>query len=386
MSFPNAVTSVQPTNNDEQLSPLWSKVRGMVLKTIVGSVVFAGLIAAVAALFGSFGELHVKALATIVLVVVLAFLAWFDAEVSTNKGNNFALAGLFTSIFLLLAGLYKIWLQDYLTTNEEPYVILVAVKFFQLFWVLVLLRLALLIGSWLVNVSRRYETSSIKATAIGTLVLISLTTLFLVLPLVISHITYGEFYWRAMWATVILTAVGAALIPLCVSLFGPKKPAVAPVNNFARPFDNNNGQTLVDNRGNIVVPYAYDKYGQPVDNHGKVIFATPVQTVNLPAYGSNAQQVSPVQQREPIAAPQPVNAPVAPQPEESRQPVADSATEAQNAPQSVPEVSELALPVQEPEAVPTPPEQPKRRLAWPTYEDGTPLPKNADGTPDYSGV
>jgi hypothetical protein len=37
-----------------------------------------------------------------------------------------------------------------------------------------------------------------------------------------------------------------------------------------------------------------------------------------------------------------------------------------------------------PSAVPVPPGS--RRLAWPRYEDGTPLPADADGRPDYSGV
>ena len=90
MSFPNTANNIQTNPNLEQISPLWKTVRGLVLKTVVASVVVAGLIAALAALFGSFGEVHIKALATIILLVILALIAWFDAEVSTHKGNNFA--------------------------------------------------------------------------------------------------------------------------------------------------------------------------------------------------------------------------------------------------------------------------------------------------------
>jgi hypothetical protein len=353
MSFPNTINSVPVGNvTNESLSPLWSKVRGLVLKTVVVSVVVAGLIAAAAALFGSFGEVHIKALATIILVVALALLAWFDAEVSTNKGNNFALAGLFTSLFLLVAGLYKIWLQDYLDPQNDVYAVVVVVKFFQLLWVLVILRLALLIGSWLVNTSRRYETAAIKATAIGTLVLISITAFLFILPLVISHVEYGEFYWRAMWASVILTAVGSALVPLCVGLFGPKTPKA---------------------NVNVQVNNGYNQYGQNFQPANPYSSGYPAQQpTGYPAYDHN--QYAP-------------EGPVQPQQGQGTQPGVYGGYASQNQAQPLVDPIPPVLYQQNiPQPPPIPVEPPKRKLSWPTYEDGTPLPSKDDGTPDYSGL
>lgn len=194
------------------------------------------------------------------------------------------------------------------------------------FWTWALLaliaRVALLHVHLLLNVYDRFRTPGMRLLSRVTFGLVAILVVLLSVP-VITDGGQGDLYWRITAAVAILDATGTILIPLVHVLFNPR--------------------------------------------------------ARTPQW----QLAGPPPQR-PAWAPDP-----APQP-----PAAASAPVVASPPARQGPASGRDLPPP-PAAVPGAVEDPSRfaygppalrKLAWPRYEDGTPLPVGPDGAPDFSGV
>ena len=160
-----------------------------------------------------------------------------------------------------------------------------------------------------------------------TFTLVPLLALGLILPAFFNHYEFTEFYWRTVAVVAILDVLGTVLIPLSYALFAPKDVK---------------SQNRYQNQQFSPAAEAPGYPTQEVINPGNSF--TPNYEPNQ--LGAGPSSGSPLVSSEPPMG-----------------------------------VFEAALP-----ASSFVPAQGHRRLAWPCYEDGTPLPMLPDGRPDFSGV
>lgn len=337
---------------------VWARVRPIVLRTIIGAVVAAGLVGVVAVLVGDFGTVAVQLLLTILVVVVFALLSWYDADVSSKRSSVFALASVATSLYLLVAGFCKVWIVP--TYVLDPYssgptVVTsgwtIGEQFWQWIGLVLIARAALLHVHLLLIIHRRYPTPVLQVVAKVTVGLIALLAVLVSIPVLFSHTHLGEGFWRVLWVVAILDLLGTVIVPLSNALFRPRVPYPggmmlggwapegampnAPMPNVPMPLPNN-----------------------PVPNAPAPASATAwgsVPPVTAPAPGTSAT----------------AHGPAAAAPEPSATTTSGPGTTAQEPPTRY-----------RYEPAPTG----RRALAWPRYVDGTPLPAAPDGTPDFREV
>lgn len=199
----------------------WAKVRPLVFRTIIGAVVAAGLVGIVAVLVGDFGRVAVQLLLTIVVVVVFALLSWYDADVSSRRSGTFAFVSIATSMYLLVAGLYKVWLAPTDSSGDDG-LWLVGERFWHWIWLVGVARVALLHVHLLLVIHRRYPTPALQVVAKATVGVIALLALLLSIPLLAPDVDYARGYWRLVWVVVILDLLGTVVVPLSNALFRPR--------------------------------------------------------------------------------------------------------------------------------------------------------------------
>jgi hypothetical protein len=340
---------------------VWSKVRPLVLKTIIGSVIASGAVALIAVVAGEFGTLHWQLFLTILLMTAFALLAWYDADVSSKRSHNFALVGVCVSLYLLLVGLIKIWAiplnpeaelpvyndysgygDDYTPDREE----LVFRAFGHVVLLFVFARAALLHSHLMLMIQRKYNTPILLSVAKITLVFIGASAALLSIPQIFADVEFSELYWRLVAAVIIINVLGTILIPLTYALFGPKDNQQVH-NGYIAPKNHNSTKDQL-------FP-SYDKPQQPVTNRPETLWSAP----GTPA-------VTPVGAVTEVPTPDVAPAPVAPVP----------AAPVHN---NHPQVDGYAY------AYAAAPDR-RKILAWPRYIDDSPLPALPNGLPDYSQV
>jgi hypothetical protein len=323
-------------NAPREHNDIWAKVRPAVLKTIVGSVVAAALVGVTAIVVGQFGTIHLQALFTVIFIVTFALLAWYDAEVSAKRSSTFALIGVGISVILLIIGMLKIWLPqssdldtDYAYYYDDTSYD-VAENFGHWIWLVVIARFALLHAHLLLNIHRKYNTPVLSVVANITLGLIALFGILLALPSIFDNTDFGEAYWRLFGAVLILDVLGTVLIPLAYALFSPKKSNWEDYERFDQmpqiPQMPVQQQQHFQSPARQQLHEQYDVPSQPVAHRST--FQPTTSPVEPPAQAFGPTGAVKFEQR------------------------------------------------------PTP----SRKLAWPRYEDGTPLPINPDGTPNFDNV
>ncbi|MCU1432938.1 MAG: hypothetical protein JWP95_2043, partial [Actinotalea sp.] len=206
------------------LQPLparWAWVRPFVLRALVACLIAAALVGAVSALAGQFGPVAWRTLSTIVMVVVVSLLIWYDAEVSARRSDGFGVASLAVSGFLVIVGLVEIWWPRELVVGGRVHGLGT--------WLVVVLiaRVALLHIHLLLNVYRRFPTPGMRSLARVTFGLVALLAVLLAFTLV-ADFAVPDGYWRVVAAVAILDGTGTILIPLVHTLFYKERmPAAA---------------------------------------------------------------------------------------------------------------------------------------------------------------
>jgi hypothetical protein len=331
-----------------------NRARLLILRSIVGSLIGAALVAVVSVLVGEFGELSWRLLGTVGLFVLFSLMSWYDAEVSAKRATWFGFASAGVSVYLFAAGMLKIWFP---AASSGP-----IVDFLAWAWLVLVARIALLHVHLLILQQTKFTTPVMSMVTKATFGLVVILAAMLSLPALLPHLDYAELYWRILFAVAILDVLGTVLIPLVYVLFHrPARPA-QPYHPVATP----------------VYP---TQQGFP-----QATFAEP------------APQASPV----PPTAPQTAQQPAAPHPAVPH-PAATGGFIAPNAAPAVPPVEPFAAPAAQPmqlewprytngQPVPALPDgqpdltAPAGALAWPRYVNGQPVPALPDGNPDLSAT
>jgi hypothetical protein len=307
----------------------WKKFKPLVFKTIIGSIIAAALVGVLAVITGDFSTLSMRLIFTVLIIISFALLAWYDADVSSKRSHWFALIGVGVSIYLLLTGFLKIWLADGSIQNFDSFE-----------------------GSY-----RQSDESAIWggfSEWIGLLVVARFALLHAHLLLNIHR----RYQTPILQIVARITMGFIAILAFLLSL-----PLLFPDVDYSEAYWRLVGAVVIlDLLGTILIP---------------------ISNALFRPRGHGDRRVQPVQQgyyQTPVAAP-------------VQQNYYQASVESFEPPTTAP-VQGFEAPVQQQSQFVTQPGQvmfeqpptPSRRLAWPRYEDGTPLPVNADGTPDYSQV
>ncbi|MET3565395.1 hypothetical protein ABIC47_000866 [Leifsonia sp. 563] len=309
-------------------------VRHLLPRVVIGALIAAALVGVYAVILGRFDDTCWRLIGTIALFVFFALISWYDADVSARRAPWFGAVSVVTSVYLFGIGLWKVWVPDvqpvdglYGSDGYDPWW-----QPFSWFLLVLVTRIGLLHIHLVLNTQRRFTGPIMSKVTVATLVLVGLLTAGLSLPLIWTHVDFGETYWRLVAVVAILDALGTVLIPLTYSLFGPKAARPAP-GPYAGPG---------------AMPYAPPPMQAPAQGP---TFAPPAAPTAAPGWTPTAPPT-------PVAAPAPAPAPAA-------------------APASA------AAPTS---AYPRLDASAGLRLEWPRYINGQPLPARPDGSPDFTGV
>ena len=97
----------------------FGRVRPIMLRVVIASLVVAAVVAIVSIATATFGETSWRLIATAVLFTAFALFSWYDADVSSKRSTPFALVSFAVSIYLFVAGMVKIWAPD--RAPADPY-------------------------------------------------------------------------------------------------------------------------------------------------------------------------------------------------------------------------------------------------------------------------
>jgi hypothetical protein len=213
--------------SESPLSPAtfrWSSVRGLVLKAIVGSVIFAAAIAIFAIIVGSFGVIEGKLLTIVLLFIFFALGCLFDAAVVSPKNELFAFVGIFVNVYLLLVGVYKIAFAGLVPDGID--ISGTGLSVFNAFWVwvwlVIIARLAVGYAILVVNERKVYRYNALEPLITGTVGALALLTLLISLPSILTMVSFPGYFWRLTAVVAVLTVLGTVLIPLVGRFFGER--------------------------------------------------------------------------------------------------------------------------------------------------------------------
>ena len=209
-----STTAPAPLHRPDDRQYAW--VRHLMPRIVIGALIAAALVGVYAVLIGEFDALCWRLVGTIALFVFFSLVSWYDADVSARRAPWFGAVSVVTSVYLLLAGLVKVWtptVYDQTAPWWEP---------FAWFALVAVARLGLLHVHLVLNTQRRFTGPIMSKVTVATLCLVGVLTVGLSLPLIFTRVDFGETYWRLIGVIAILDALGTILIPLTYSLFGPK--------------------------------------------------------------------------------------------------------------------------------------------------------------------
>ncbi|HOA86222.1 MAG: hypothetical protein GX871_02950 [Microbacteriaceae bacterium] len=233
-SAPDSAASGAPAAGGAQAGEVAAgklQLRTIAIRVAIGSLIVAALLCAVWVMFGGQNGIITRALLTVALFAAFAGVALFDARAVDRRPQWYSLASMISWVFLLLAGAVKIWMPWHSAIGEQiswqSPTDNVATRVAELIGIAVVVRLALLHTRIFLRAAERYVTPFTRSLAAVTTALVWGLAVMLVLPLLLSHLYFYDFYWRSVVAVTILAALGSALIPLLNGIYAPRKRAQA---------------------------------------------------------------------------------------------------------------------------------------------------------------
>jgi hypothetical protein len=208
----------------------FGRVRPIMLRVVIGSLVVAAAVAIVSIATANFGETSWRLIATAVLFTAFALFSWYDADVSSKRSTPFALVSFAVSIYLFVAGMAKIWAPERVAADPYVYEPWSAFDGFGGWLVVALIaRVALLHVHLVLATGARLRYPVMAVVTSLTLVLVATLGVLLTLPFLFTSLDPGEPYWRVVGVVAVLDALGTVLVPLGYQLFaGPSGPVPVP--------------------------------------------------------------------------------------------------------------------------------------------------------------
>ena len=203
----------------------FGRVRPIMLRVVIASLVVAAVVAIVSIATASFGDTSWRLIGTAVLFTAFALFSWYDADVSSRRSTAFAVVSFAVSIYLFVAGMVKIWVPTRMLADPYGYVAWSAFDGF-LGWVLLALiaRVALLHVHLVLAIGARLRYAVMSVVTTATLVLVGTLATLLTLPVLFTWLDVHESYWRAVGVVAVLDALGTVLVPLGYQLFAGASP------------------------------------------------------------------------------------------------------------------------------------------------------------------
>ena len=198
------------------------RVRPLMLRVVIGSLIAAAAIAIFSIATGQFDDTSWRVLGTAALFAFFALLSWYDADVSAKRSARFALVSFAVSVYLFVAGIVKIWEPD------DAYNLNSGFPGFG-GWVLlaIIARVALLHTHLVLNTEARLASPVIAVVTKVTLVLVVMLAVLLSLPVLFSAVELNGPYGRTVGVIAVLDALGTVLIPLGYQMFTPARTRTA---------------------------------------------------------------------------------------------------------------------------------------------------------------
>lgn len=276
------------------------QLRTIAVRVAIGSLIVAALLCAVWVMFGGQNGIITRALLTVALFAAFAGVALFDARAVDRRPQWYSLASMISWVFLLLAGAVKIWMPWHSPVGEQiswqSATDNVGTRVAELIGIAVVVRLALLHTRIFLRAAERYVTTFTRSIAAVTTALVWGLAVMLVLPLLLSHLYFYDFYWRSVVAVTILAALGSALIPLLNAIYAPRTsaqaaPPLAYDPRFAQPYGG--AQAPQQQYAPQYGQYSGQQYGQQYGQDPNALGAAGQHAQGLPS--ASIQPVQPVQ-------------------------------------------------------------------------------------------
>ena len=319
-----------------------------------------GVASAFVLLLGNFEGKFVRVFATLLLFVIFTVLTAKDT--SSKKPFLAVPIALGGNVYMLGLSLMLIWATLLKYGYDGSFIIP------KMLFLILIIKVAILVIqkiSYLIFTDETQLSLGAKLAA-GAL---ALTTILYTLPVGLDQIfTFGDFYWKFAVFITILAGLALSVTALIFWAFKDRLPEGL-VGEFIRPKPVYN---LNDDRNVPAPPVPTSSLGEPIcfkpanppaRPEAGPAFSNPINAPEAPKYGEPPQQK--IQQ--PSAPVQPPAPPILP-------PAPAVQAPANHAPQ----VSAPGLPVYAP-----PPVSP---LKWPVFPDGSPIPANASGRPDFKAL
>ncbi|MGH1548076.1 hypothetical protein ACRAWB_02405 [Leifsonia poae] len=201
--------------------PRW---RRLSLWLAIGVLVAAALLGSVFIILGDQAEIAGRAWLTLLIAAAFAGTVVLDAGLANGPHRWYLPVSTGVNAILVLVGLLKTW-GGLFQPEDSANAVVWSTQFFRFFWIIVLVRAALLVTQ---TYGRRFVAN---ATSQATKVFASLAVAFvwaiavlLALPPTLPELEWPDVWWRLVGAATLVTAV-LFLIPVIVFAFEPKTSA-----------------------------------------------------------------------------------------------------------------------------------------------------------------
>ena len=185
------------------------KLRSYFVKILLLSLVVAATAGIMALLFGSFGVLEGRVLATTLVVGVYSIVCLCCMTVLGSRYKAFGLIGMAASSLALLLGLFAIWIEwpGWDTFGQ-------LLKYFLVF---AIVGVSFGHQSLLLRIVDRASGAACTLVLV-TVILINVVAALLIFPIMREDFDVGDTYWRLMGVAAILDVLGTITAPVLVRI------------------------------------------------------------------------------------------------------------------------------------------------------------------------
>jgi hypothetical protein len=310
---------------------------------------FMGVASAFILLLGNFEGKFIRVFSTLLLFVVFTILTAKDT--SSKKPHLAIPIALGGNVYMLGLSLMLIWATLAKSGFDDSFMLP------KMLFLIVIIKVAVAVIqkiSYLIFVNE----SQLSLIAKVTMVALIMTTILYTLPLGVDHLfEFGSFYWKFAVFVTILAGLSLSITALIFWSFKDKlEPEL--IQEFIKPKNVYVQSSMNESSLNPAIP----THNNPNPKSGSV-----VNTVSDSSSVPNTVESRRPDMPKPSESIQPPVAPVI----SPQQPMATPVG-------AVPQVSAPGLPVYAPVAV--------APLKWPVFPDGSPVPANAAGRPDFRAL
>ncbi|MEV8214725.1 hypothetical protein [Leifsonia sp. NPDC077715] len=198
--------------------------RRLSLWLAIGVLVAAALLGSVFIILGDQAEIAGRAWLTLLIAAAFAGTVVLDAGLANGPHRWYLPVSTGVDAVLVLVGLLKTW-GGLLQPEDAASGVVWSMQFFRFFWIVVLVRAALLVTqTYGLRFVARATSQATKLFAALAVAFVWAIAVLLALPPTLPELEWPDVWWRLVGAATLVTAV-LFLIPIIVFAFEPKPPS-----------------------------------------------------------------------------------------------------------------------------------------------------------------